>query len=493
MAQLSAPALLTFDDVDTPKPRNNALALWVGVAVFAAMSVWMAFRSKGFLEADACTHYMMARHAFNEPHYFTSVWGRPLCTGLYAIPAYFGGVIGVRLMSLLLAVLSGLITYRIAVRQNYRLPALAAILLFAQPLFYLHSFSELTEIPFAFVAVCAFWAYQSRQFLAMTLLVAITPSGRPEGFMLIALAACALLLHRRWYYLFLLPLPMVLWSYLGWLSWGSPPELPWYRWLPNNWPYAPKSAYGSGPWYHFLLLLPVLVSPMVFPALLPGVWLSVRNGLRRWTFFTDHVTRCQVMIALIPLGILFVHSVLWFFGLMASNGELRYLLCVAPLWALLCAKGWEWMWGRFRLPAPFLCAALAAFVPAAANWYYRVIPLRLYAEDYMSRAAAEWYLKEPGIKEQYPLMMASPPGVYFRLDRSAGDQTVSAPWGQKTLKNPPPGVVMIWDPIYGPKNADANLIIERHEIAPNGWRFLKRIEYEDKWCEVYLSPAGPKK
>ena len=102
--------------------RRNVLALWVGIAIFASMSFWMAVASKGFLEADACTHYMFARHALAEPSYLVNVWGRPLCTCAYAIPAAIGRVLGVRVMSLLLAVGMGLVTYRIAKKQNYRMP-----------------------------------------------------------------------------------------------------------------------------------------------------------------------------------------------------------------------------------------------------------------------------------------------------------------------------------------------------------------------------------
>jgi hypothetical protein len=349
----------------------------------------------------------------------------------------------------------------------------------------------------------------------MAILVGITPSGRPEGFLLIALAAVALVAHRRWYYVFVLPIPLALWSYLGWVSWDRPGDLPWYLWLKRNWPYAAQSAYGSGPWYHFIMLLPVLVSPLMFPMLLPGIVRSIRAGLGRvWAtpepglhagdgttleyaqpgtyrglaFFADHAARCQFLIAFIPLTILVVHSVLWRFGLMASNGELRYLLAVAPLWALLGAKGWEWAWARFRLPAPFLCAAIAAAAPAAANRYYKVIPLRLYAEDYMCRAAAEWYTKTPTVLADFPRLTASLPGVWFAVDRSPSNKKVALRWGLKTAQEVPPGVVMFWDPVYAERNADRNLIVYKQAVIDAGWLPIGRVTYEDKWCDVYLSP-----
>jgi len=490
MAQLYADVAGYVSD-KPPKVRRNLLALCVGGVIFAALSFWMAIASKGFLEADACTHYMFARHALAEPSYLVNVWGRPLCTCMYAIPAAIGRVLGVRAMSLLLALGMGVVTYRVARKQGYRMPALAAILLFAQPLFFVHSFSELTEIPFAAVAVLALWAYQSRQFLAMTLLVSITPSGRPEGFFLIALAALALMGHRRWYYLFILPVPLLLWSYLGWLTWGSPHDLPWYRWLQHNWPYAAQSAYGSGPWYHFIAQLPVLVSPLIFPGLVLGIVLALRAALRpmggRLAFFADHRARVEGVIVGVPLTILVVHSYLWARGLMASNGELRYLLCVAPLWALLCARGWEWVWERFRLPAPFLIAGLAATTPIYANRYYQVVPFKVYNEDLMGRAVADWYRSTPGLASDYPKVMASLPAIYFALDVSQSDKRHGETWGRDNVAKKRDGVILIWD-VNALTNASRDMIVSQDEVDAAGWLWIGNVVYGDKWCNVYLSP-----
>src|SRR4051794_20253381 len=123
----SRPALPPVD------ARRNRRALVIGIIVFAIMSLWMGTVSKGFLEADSCTHYTIARHALEEPDNLVSVWGRPLCTLSYVLPAVIGGVMGVRVMSLVMAIVSALVTYRIARNQGYRLPAMAAILLLAQP------------------------------------------------------------------------------------------------------------------------------------------------------------------------------------------------------------------------------------------------------------------------------------------------------------------------------------------------------------------------
>jgi hypothetical protein len=511
MTETSAQKLpLPLNELRPPRTYHNLLALLLGILIFAALSTWCSIKSVGFLEADAMTHYMFARFSAREWSYLVNVWGRPLCTGVYALPAIFAGVHGVRAMSLAMAIAAGLVCYRVARNQKSRMPAIAAILLFAQPLFFAHSFSELTEIPFALVAVCAFWAFQTRNFLAMALLAATSPLGRPEGILLVVCAAAALVVYRRWYYLPLLAVPCLIWSYFGAVSWGPikwwPYAEAWWTWLPRNWPYAAKSAYGKGEWYYFIGILPVILSPMMFPFLFAGIAKLLDDwGIRRFIArhqsaapapspdLDPHLRRCAFFIVAIPLTVLFVHSILRTFGLMASSGEPRYLLSVAPFWALVVARGWEWAWVRFRLPAPFLVAALFATTPIFANRYYQVFPLRLYENDLMGKAVGDWYKSTPGLEDDYPRVMATPPSVYYFLDLSQSDPKRGDAWGRGNVEKRTPGTILIWDPIFGQSNADRNLIIPKEELEALGWVWIGNVVYRTEtesgvWCNVYLSP-----
>src|SRR3954470_13538975 len=125
--------------------RDNLIAALIAAVVFSSLSIYESFASPGFLEADSCTHYLYARFALREPHYLVNVWGRPLVTGLYALPAHLAGRFGVHLTSLALALTCAAAAYLIAAGQRYRWPALALLFTLAQPLVFLHSFSELTE------------------------------------------------------------------------------------------------------------------------------------------------------------------------------------------------------------------------------------------------------------------------------------------------------------------------------------------------------------
>jgi hypothetical protein len=487
-------ALDPGDAADGP-PERGLVAALSAAGVFAILSVWAAVVSEGFLEADSCTHYLYARFALAEPHYLVNVWGRPLCTGIYAIPAALAGRMGVRLMSLVLALTCAGVAMHLARLQGYRRPVLALIFTLAQPLLFLHSFSELTELPFATLIVLAFWAYHARQFWLMALLIGISPLGRPEGFGFLGLAGLALLMQRRWYWLWLLVLPMVLWNHAGWVLYGKPG--PWWRWLPDNWPYAQDSLYLSGYLLHFVALLPLIVGPLAFPATLLGAW---RSSSGVGAFLTDHRARCRVLIAVLPALILVGHSLLYWLGKMASNGEARYMLIVAPFWGLLSAAGWEWVFDRLRWRRAVLWAGLAAAFPVMLNSRlhigplpvgFKVIPLVLSEDWHRAREVAEWY-RTAEIRDRYPLIMASHPGVFYALDQSPTARDATVEWRESSLTQAPPETLLIWDSIYGLYNSDVARSISEDEIAQAGWVELRTFPTSGniRW-RVYTRPGPP--
>ena len=509
---------------------TNTAAVVLACAVFSGLSVYLARTSQSDLEADATTHFLIARYAPHEPAYFVGVWGRPLCTGVYALTAHLGNVdqgrLYTRYLSLGLAILCTLITLTIAIRQRFRWPALVVIMLLAQPLFFLHSFSELTEIPFTVLLMLAFLAYQRRQWLVMAIAVSLLPLGRPEGFGFILMAAVALVAHRRARWLWVLAVPFLTWSYAGWyLTTIRPPVVRWYwyfwnpdcwTWVIHNWPYSYESTYGRGPLFSFVARLPVLTSPLFFPFMIVGCVIAFyslaaalgaegrgegenlkREDVKREktdAFLTSsrlhvsHLHRCELLILLIPLSILVVHSLLWWRGKMGSNGELRYLLIVGPFFAMLAARGWEWSWQKFRWRIPLTFAGLCALLPIVANFQYRVVPFPLYDDGIVSREAADWYRSQPRLVADFPKIMPTLPQVFYYMDVSQSDESRAIPVCKQTVENPPHGALMLWDPIYGTTNSSADMCVPREMISRNGWILLRRFYVGDKYVEAYLSP-----
>ena len=247
----------------------------LALAIFAGLSTFCSFHSEGFIADDACTHYLSARFAFSSPLHFVDVWDRPLAIALYAGPAHFGGRQAVRAVCMLVAIGCALVAWRIAAVQGVKWPVLALLFTLGQPMLFLHSFEEMTELPFALVLGLAFLAWQSRRFYLAAALAAWLPLGRPEGFGILVLLVGALLLHRKWFALLLLPLPLLLWDWVGWSI--SHAAGPWYRWLFDCWPYASKSSYGHGQLLALVAVLPTIVSPLVMPAMILGIGRSLRG------------------------------------------------------------------------------------------------------------------------------------------------------------------------------------------------------------------------
>lgn len=482
-----------------PTARHSTTHLALATAFFTLLWLWQVNVSNGFLEADACTHYLISRFALDETFSFVDVWGRPVKTAVYAVPAYFGGRLGVQSVSLALAVTCAWFAYLIARNLGMKRPELAFLFTLAQPLLFLHSFSELTELPFAALLVIAFYCYTRKWWWTAALLAGLLPLARPEGFGFLAVAALAFLLQRRWASLALLPLGLVAWSYIGWEAYGRDgpyalaPSLSSAlhsiaTWLPRYWPYAGDSVYTENRsaldavWrlFKFTATLPAVTSPAVFPALLVGIiallFAGRRPGLSSLrAAWATHESRLPLLTLAVPMMILVGHSVLYFLGKMATNGELRYMLVVAPFWAIVCAAGWERIFTFIRRDLlgsaeAFRFAAYACLLPLAVNArFYTVLPIRFDSDWETTRFVAHW-ADAHGRATRRPALMSAHPGVFYFLDRSRNDPHFARDFVAKNLVTPPPGTLLLYDPMYARYNASRDRRIDGpEELLRAGW------------------------
>jgi hypothetical protein len=174
------------------------------------------------------------------------------------------------------------------------------------------------------------------------------------------------------------------------------------------------------------------------------------------------------MTALIPLSILGVHSLLYWTGKMASYGEPRYLLVAAPFWAVLSARGWEWVWDQTGWRRPLRWAGALSLLPALALLVHPVLPLRRPAHWAVAEQVAVEYRVRLA-PEGYTKVMAAHPAVFYYLGVSPTDKTRVVDWTRQAVENPPPGTVLVWDPIYGPRNAHVDRALTAEEITKAGW------------------------
>jgi hypothetical protein len=179
----------------------------------------------------------------------------------------------------------------------------------------------------------------------------------------------------------------------------------------------------------------------------------------------------QWLIALIPLMIMFGHSYLAWRGKMSSNAEPRYLLVAAPMWALLTAKGWEWVFARLQWKSAVAWGGIAILLPGLANAVYKVIPLKLNNEGMRAEEVSYWYKSSPYYRASspYPRLISTAKDVYYFLDLSDSDKLRTAEWQRKTILTDHRGIILVWDPVYGRFNSDSNRSMSADEIREAGW------------------------
>jgi hypothetical protein len=448
----------------------------LAIALFAALSLYCGLRSEGFIAADACTHYLAARYAWQSPINFVDVWNRPLVTLLYAGPAWIGGRAAVRALCMVVAVGCGLVGWSIARGQGLKQPVLALIFTLGQPLLFLHSFDAMTELPFALVLGLAFLAWQKKQYWLAAALVAWTPLARPEGFGFVAMTAFGLLVSGKWWPIVLLPMPIILWDLAGWQITGH--SHPWWRWLIDSWPYSEQSLYGRGYLLTFVALMPAVVSPIVLPAVIVGVCRSFvpapladttvkpRPPGRTLQILGNHKSLCIFLTAAIPMFVLIVHSLLYWRGKMASFGEPRYMLVVAPFWGVLAARGWQFVWDRLHWQHALRWAGGAVMLPIAINMIHPAVPIGLPHDWESARQMARWYQDRYGAAGADRVIAGHPGVVYFL---GVNPRRLPA-IGPNSLKFAPPGTVMIWDPIFSAVNASSDCALSLDQIRQAGWQ-----------------------
>jgi hypothetical protein len=138
---------------------------------------------------------------------------------------------------------------------------------------------------------------------------------------------------------------------------------------------------------------------------------------------------------------------------------------------------------------------VAALSPALVNFIYPTLPLKLHWDWQQAQRIAEWYKSDPSLHGRYPRILDSHPGIWYFLDISPTDPDHALYWSPENIDKAPPGTILIWDSIFGLKNADARLSIPLEKIRAAGWievhdtdSIIDHYDDEEPW-HIFLSPA----
>ena len=420
---------------------------WVFLLLATLMGLSLGFGmwSEGYLECDDINHFMYSRWSFEHPRYLLDVWGRPLMTLLYAGPAQLGHE-AARVLTSLLAGIGAFLAWLTAREYKLKLAPLAILFTFSSPLFFLLSYSFLTEILFSAVLIGAVLLYQRGHYGWSAFVVSLSPAARPEGFFIGVLWGVFFLFDpavgaslregkkgiiKRFRYIALLPVGTLIWNFCGFLYDGD------LLWLVHNWPWSAESIYGSGDVARFFAVIPVMVTPYFLPFFIWGVVAMFRS--KKWL--------CPV----VALYVVCLHTVLWTFGLFGSAGYPRYMVTIVPVLAVCTTYGvslfYDWLKDRERI-ARFISPdrviaffGVIAVVLLLTVWPF-VTKVPKHFDFILIDHVAEWYLsyeeEHPGTK-----IAAAHPYLYFSADLDSKTQGFYLT--EKDLIAAPSGSLVFWE------------------------------------------------
>ncbi len=374
----------------------NAIYILLVVYAIAGIVTIVVFDGTGD-SGDSIMHYLFARYAPVHPELYFDHWAKPMFVLISSPFAQFG-FNGMKLFNLCVSILTFYLTYLTARTLGIANPLLGIVFLIFMPLYYILTFSGLTEPLFALFLIGSVYLAVQQQHLASSVVVSFMPFVRSEGLIIMIVFGCWLLIRKQWKYLPWLLTGHVVYSIAGYFVWHD------LFWVFSKIPYsslAPK--YGSGPLLHFVNQLNYVIGIPLYFLLVAGIVSYAWHWIKRNVVLSYEET---ILVFLGFFLFLMAHSLFWYLGIFNSMGLKRVLLGVAPLISLMALRGYNFLANelipRNKLATLIIRAVLIAYVmifpfthnPAAINWK---TDMKLSREQNMAKSVAGYLHENPAL------------------------------------------------------------------------------------------------
>ncbi len=387
--------------------------------------------------------------------------------------------------------------------------AIAWLLLFAQPLFMLNSFTVMTEMQ---LAACWIWAaailvlcrrWRGGGVVLAGLVLGLGGLMRPEGWIAVA---C--------------------WPVVAWL-WLSRPSrrangpqltlarladmrcgdvhvcgrsaltLAWYglgvqvysswSWVIECWPWSPASQYGKT---GLMFLLSLSLSMAVW------MWWPIVLGMREVTAKRLPAARIhpgrrrEAMLLLVAplIGLFLMHGVLGTLGLFGSMSLPRYFVTIAPMAAILGVLGWARLEAQSKQAASrglkMLAVGLPLLTPAALILLGYLPAWKTHYQQRLDVAVAE--VQERVTPEDYEkrLILGHPYAIYA-LGMNLGTNADRRVFSRGQIAQAPVGTLLVIEQYLWLAEGRAGAA----ELEAWGYRSVERVEKETDAIHTVLEPV----
>jgi hypothetical protein len=327
--------------------------------VYAIISAYVIFYFDGTGDAgDSVFHYLYAKYAPQHPALYFDHWAKPVFVLLSSPFAQFGFT-GMKGFNALVSLGTIYMTWCTAERLYGRPTLPAALMLMCAPLFFVLSFSGLTEPLFALFVISGVYLAARKQYWAAGLLISFLPFVRSEGLLIAGVFGLYLLFIKQWKYLPTLLVGHLVYSIAGYFVFHD------LLWVIKRIPYARMSSiYGKGDLMHFVHQLFYATGLPVYALLIIGLLTAF------WKLFKGRLSPEKSILILGGFCCFFTfHTLAWYWGIFNSMGLTRVFVGVMPLISLLALGGYQSLAaipenrGKFNFVVPILLTTLIVVFP----------------------------------------------------------------------------------------------------------------------------------
>jgi hypothetical protein len=310
--------------------RGERSAIVVACIVAIAI-LGLKLSSDGLIEkGDGVMHYLIARYTWQHPVLFLDLWGKPLFNTLASPFAQFGHF-GVALFNIVVAAVTGWVGVLALRKAGPTAQASFPLLVLLAPQYVLMTMAGMTEPLFGLVTVATTYFLVRERPVAAAITASLAPFARPEYIAFLPAVAFWLMLQKQWRALPWCLTGFVIYAVFASIVW----EDPFWFWTSDPYDQA-GGIYGSGPLDYFthraeqVFGRPLLTLAIAAFFLWPALWWFDRSERRMHLQF-------MITTALPAIGIVAVHSVLWYVGTRGSAGLIRVLVTAIPLAGIFAA------------------------------------------------------------------------------------------------------------------------------------------------------------
>lgn len=416
-------------------------------------------------------HYLISRYSVIYPRLFADLWGKPVFTFLSS-PFSQAGFTGLQVFNIIVSTSGAFMAYKTARAAQMKFSWLALLFTGFAPMFFILSFSGLTEPLFGLFVLIPAYLFLKKKYYASAIIISFIPFVRNEGFIILPFYALAFILNRKWLPVLFLLTGTVLVSVAGYFYHHN------ILWIFTENPYkGAEGLYGSGSFWKFFNASGEIFGITFIVFILFG-FIHYLCGLFKGEKQERISVLSQWLIIVIPVLVYFLaHSVLWWKGMGGSLRLTRVISGIIPLAAVIAVKGVNIL-SRIlyqRKVLTFIAMSVIAVLMVMVPFKTLTLPFPAGNEESVLHEASLW-IKSKQLDNRKIYSINPYPFVILDID-PFNDTRAGAylPDRENIEQCIEPGSLVIWDAHFSPSEGGIPL----EKIMSNKWYLLKNVFFSE--------------